>query len=1099
MTRATAQVRLAEHSAFSIYAAELRSKFKTGKATEHTYRGALQQFIEAMANGIEAVNEPKRVKCGAPDYIVSKRRVPVGYVEAKDIDEDLNKVEKSDQLKRYFAGLSNLILTDYLEFRWYVNGQKRLSVRIGETQKGSISFDSQAEQTIESFFSSFLNAEVPTIKTAEELAERLAGTTKSICTLIKDAYDLEDKKGWLHRWLTAFSDVLISDLDRDTFADMFAQTLAYGFFAARVHHTAAADFSRFAAAKVLPKTNPFLRQLFAEFAGVNMPDEISWAVDEIVELLKLADMKSILKDFGSESGKDDPVVHFYETFLTAYNPELRVQRGVYYTPAPVVDYITQSVDEILESHFGRKQGLADDKTLILDPAVGTASFLYKVVERIYARFSKNRGVWDSYVAENLLDRLFGFEILMAPYAVSHLKLGLQLQETGYKFQRDQRLGVFLTNTLEEAAKKSQEMLFDWISDEANAASAIKKDKPIMVVLGNPPYSGESANNGKWISDLLHGHDSITGQDTANYFECDGKPLGERNPRWLNDDYVKFIRFAQWRIEQTGHGVLAFVTNHGYLDNPTFRGMREKLLKTFDEIYILDLHGNTKKKEVSPNGKPDQNVFDIQQGVSIGLFVRKEGRAQSKPKDAQPLAKIYRFDLLGSRDEKYEWLKTSSFKTTKWSEINPTTPFYRFEQQDEALWDEYNLGWKLTDIFPINSVGIVTARDELTIHFNEEEAFNTVRKFVGMSDAAARETWNLGDDARDWKVALAQKDVIDSRISRDRVIPVLYRPFDTRYTYYTGNSRGFLCMPRPAVTNQMIRKRNVALISSRMTKGESFHHVHFTKNMAEVICMSPKTSNNGFVFPLFLYDTEDQLKLSKEGVRFNFSKQFFEHVEGRLGMKFSNKAKGNSSDAFGAEDLFHYIAAILSAPEYQSRFEECLRVDFPRIPITDDAKLFWRLVAIGQNVVNGHLMESAEEVTTFPEKGSNVVEKIEFDGKTKLFINDEQYFQGVSKSAIEFHVGGYPACEKWLKSRKGRKLSLSEIRQFGKIVGSIETILKLQESLDEAIAKFGGWKRMYQGLAREQKIATSVEIKAIKEKAEKASEVIASKRHRSKAA
>lgn len=1066
-------------SAFDAYASELKAKIKFKEAGEHAYRSALQNYVESMERGVDAINDPARIRCGAPDFIVCRKRVPVGYIEAKDIGESLDRVEKSDQGKRYFSSLSNLIVTDYLEFRWYVNGVKRLTVRVGEAANNRISVASDAETQLASLFDSFFNAEVPTIKTAEELAHRLAGSATNIYELIRNAYDLEDQKGWLHRWLKAFSEVLISDLERDTFADMFAQTLAYGFFAARVHHADTSEFSRFAAAKILPKTNPFLRQLFAEFAGVNMPDEINWAVDEIIELLKLADMKSIWRDFGKESGKDDPVVHFYETFLTAYDPSLREKRGVYYTPAPVVDYITRAVDEILETHFNKKQGLADDTTLILDPAVGTASFLYRVVARIQARFSKNHGMWDSYVAESLLERLFGFEILMAPYAVSHLKLGLQLQETGYTFQRDQRLGVFLTNTLEEAARKSQEMLFEWISEEANAASAIKKDRPIMVVMGNPPYSGESANKGKWIHELLHGNDSITNKRTANYFECDGNPLGEKNPKWLNDDYVKFIRFAQWRIEQTGHGILAFVTNHGYLDNPTFRGMREKLLQTFDEIYILDLHGNTKKKAVTANGKADQNVFDIQQGVAIGLFIRKE--AADCKQSNQQLAKVFRNDLLGTREDKYNWLKQTSFAETKWKSINPKSPFYRFELQDDALWDEYNLGWKVTDIFRVHSVGIATGRDKLTIQFSEDEAHETVKAFVKMPNAEARETWKLGDDARDWKVSLAQKDVLDSKASRDLIIPILYRPFDTRYTYYTGNSRGFLCMPRPAVTNQMVKKNNIALITSRMTKGEVFRHVHFTKNMAEVICLSPKTSNNGFVFPLCIFDSDEKLPLNKEGMRFNFSKAFLESVEQRLHIRFSEKKHGNGRDTFGAEELFYYIGAVLSSPEYQNRFKECLKVDFPRIPITADVTLFWKLVKIGSAVVSSHLMSDTEAVTNFPVKGSNIVEKIEYDGREKVFINHTQYLEGVSEAVFGFYVGGYAVCEKWLKSRRGKKLSLAEIRHFGKMVRAIEQIQAHQKALDDTLSQCGGMKQLYSELARDCATSNKHEIESRKAK------------------
>ena len=499
---------LVSESSFDTYASALKAKFKFKEAREHAYRPALQHFVESMASGIEAINDAARIQCGAPDFIVYKKRVPIGYIEAKDINKNLFKEEQSEQIRGYHS-LGNLILTNYLEFRWYIDGELRSEVRIGETKGATILFGEKEAEQLKHLFESFLTAETKTIQTAGELAKRLALTTSSIRDLIRRAFDHEQKTtGWLHRWLRAFSEVLISDLKPEAFADMFAQTLTYGFFAARVHHKGNAEFSRFSAARILPKTNPFLRKLFAQFAGIDMPETINWAVDEVVELLKRADMDTILKDFGAGTGKEDPVIHFYETFLTAYDPELRETRGVYYTPTPIVDFIVRSVDVVLATHFEKPKGLADDRTLILDPAVGTASFLHKVIERIYERFAKNKGAWNSYVATCLLDRLFGFEILMAPYAVSHLKIGLQLQATGYTFEQDQRLGVYLTNTLEEAAKKSQELLFEWVSDEANAASSIKKGRPIMVILGNPPYSGHSMNRGRWISDLIKGYDGL---------------------------------------------------------------------------------------------------------------------------------------------------------------------------------------------------------------------------------------------------------------------------------------------------------------------------------------------------------------------------------------------------------------------------------------------------------------------------------------------------------------------------------------------------------------------------------------------------------------
>ena len=691
-------------SAFEVYTCELKAKYKREEAREHAYRPALQNLLQGMERGVEAINDAARIKCGAPDFIVYKGRVPIGYIEAKDINRDLSKEEKSEQILRYHS-LGNLILTDYLVFRWYIDGEFRKEVRIGETKASNIIFRDDAEEQLTHLFASFLSAETQTIQTANELAERLALTTRSIRDLIVRAFDLENQTtGWLHRWLRAFSKVLIADLEKKAFADMFAQTLTYGFFAARVHHKSDTEFSRFSAAQILPKTNPFLRKLFAQFAGLDMPETINWAVDEVVELLKRADMESILKDFGAGTGKEDPVIHFYETFLSAYDPRLRETRGVYYTPTPIVDFIVRSVDLMLATHFGIKKGLADDTTLILDPAVGTASFLHKVVDRIHERFAKNKGSWNSYVATNLLDRLFGFEILMAPCSVAHLKIGLQLQETGYTFEKDQRLGVYLTNTLEEAAQKSQDLLFEWVSDEANAAASIKKDRPIMVVLGNPPYSGHSANKGKWISDLLKGYDGITRKTTDNYFLCDGKPLGEKNPKWLNDDYVKFIRFAQWRIKQTGHGILAFITNHGFLDNPTFRGMRHSLIQSFDQLYLLDLHGNAKKKEKCPDGSKDDNVFDIQQGVSICFFIRKPGEHERE-------AKIHRADLFGLRGKKYSWLQNNDIESVPWKCVDASAPFYLFTaDQDRNLQVEFNQSWRLTKIFPINVLGFQTHRE-----------------------------------------------------------------------------------------------------------------------------------------------------------------------------------------------------------------------------------------------------------------------------------------------------------------------------------------------------------------------------------------------------
>jgi predicted helicase len=645
-------------AAINTYLKSIEAALKVGNATEHTHRPALKALIEKIGGeGVQAINEPKQIHCGAPDFIIVRGPVPLGYIEAKDVGADLSKAEKSSQLgRRYRESLSNLILTDYLEFRWYIDGQLRLRAELPRPGKdGRIRWNDEAATQLARLLQQYLQADIPLKSTPKDLATRMAGLAKLIRDLIEQTFKAEGEHGELHAQLGAFRQVLIESLTADQFADMYAQTLCYGLFAARCS-SPAKGFTRQVAANALPKTNPFLRKLFNTIAGPDLDERIAWAVDQLADLLARANMVSILEDFGRHTRREDPVVHFYETFLAHYDPKMREARGVYYTPEPVVGYIVRSVDALLQREFKLRDGLADSskvrwKTLrvevthgktksatriteaqpwvhrvqILDPATGTGTFLYSVIEKIRERFEGNVGAWPGYVAEHLLPRLFGFELLMAPYAVAHMKLGLELEQTGYDFASDQRLGVFLTNTLDEAHEMTKLPGFSaWLAEEANAASDVKKDAPVMVILGNPPYSGHSSNKGEWIEDLMLAYKQSPELR---------KPA---QAKWLSDDYVKFIRFAQWRIEQTGYGVLGFVTNHGYLDNPTFMDMRRSLLQSFDEIYLLDLHGSSKKKEKTLDGRKDENVFDIQQGVAIGLFIRRHAREQ----EGESLARVF---------------------------------------------------------------------------------------------------------------------------------------------------------------------------------------------------------------------------------------------------------------------------------------------------------------------------------------------------------------------------------------------------------------------------------------------------------------------------
>lgn len=1059
-------------TAISDYLKKIEKAYTAGNATEHTHRPALKELIENMVAGITATNEPRRVKCGAPDFIVTKKQTPLGYIECKDIGKSLTEAERTDQIKRYRESLGNLILTDYLEFRWYVGGQYRLTVQLATVADGKIKPVKNAEQSLQELFSAFLTTSIPTVNSPKDLAVRMAALARLIRDIMKAAFNEEnltgDEPDPLHEQLDGFRKVLIHDLSPEQFADMYAQTICYGLFAARCNADRSERFTRQNAGFDLPKTNPFLRKMFDYIAGVNLDERIVWAVDDLAELLHHTDMEAILKDFGKHTRQEDPVVHFYETFLASYDPKMREARGVYYTPEPVVSYIVRSIDHILKTDFKLQDGLADatkikiaqttskkkmdvHKVQILDPAAGTGTFLYGIINHIHNAFKDDKGMWSSYVSQHLLPRLFGFELLMAPYAVAHMKLGLQLKDSGYDFQSSERLRIYLTNTLEEAHAMSGLPLFtQWIAEEANAASDIKKDAPVMVVLGNPPYSYESENNGEWISSLVR-----------DYYKVDGAPLGERNPKGLQDDYVKFIRFAQWRIEQTGYGILAFICNNAYLDNPTFRGMRQNLMQTFDDIYILDLHGSSKKKEQAPDGGKDENVFDIMQGVSIGIFVRKTSGVKKSIKHAE---------LYGLRKEKYERLAEDDISITDWNNLQPEKPFYLFIKRDNRLLPEYENGWKITEVMPINSVGIVTSRDDLAIHFSARDAQNVISEFVRLPEDIAREHFNLGKDSQDWQIELAQKDLKLTKPDYDHPTKISYRPFDNRYTYYTGHSSGFHSRPRPAVMNQM-KFDNLAILTSRLTKGESFAHTFATQLISEKILLSPKTSNNSFHFPIYIYtshtdkDTlfEDDNETNAQGGRKpNLSPEFIEDFAARLKMKFIPDGKGDRKKTFGPEDIFNYMYAVFHSPTYRSRYAEFLKMDFPHLPLTSNQELFRKLCSIGDELVSLHLMEKqGKKITGYPVTGDSAVENVRYtepqcEASGHVWINATQYFDGVPKNVWEFHVGGYQVCAKWLKDRKGRKLTYDDLTHYQQIVSALAETIVLMENIDAAITASGGW-------------------------------------------
>lgn len=1068
--------------AITTYLDGVRDQLATGRATEHSYRPALKALIESLSGEITATNEPRRVKCGAPDLIITRGQTPLGYVEAKDIGRDLDEVERSEQLRRYLDSLGNLVLTNYIEFRWYLNGEQRLSARIARLGKtGKLERDSEGAGCVLSLLETFLSARVPSVGDSRELAARMAAATRLLREAIVEAFRDEDGGGSLHAQLMGFKKVLLHDLEPDRFADTYAQTVAYGLFAARCNHRGANAFSRIKASFEIPRTNPFLRKMFGYIAGPDLDERLTWAVDHLAELLSRADMRAILADFGRRVRGEDPVVHFYETFLAAYDPKMREARGVYYTPEPVVNYIVRSVDHILKADFGLPDGLADTtkikigdgrechKVLILDPACGTGTFLHGVIDHIHEHIvSKGQaGLWPGYVSEHLLPRLFGFELLMAPYAVAHLKLGLQLQETGYDFKSGERLRIYMTNTLEAATRPAQPELFaGLIAEEANAASEIKSDKPVMVILGNPPYSYESQNLGKWIGALVR-----------DYYECDGEPLGERNPKGLQDDYVKFIRFAQWKIEKTGHGVLAFISNHGYLDNPTFRGMRRSLMKTFDAVYIVDLHGNVKKKESAPDGSKDENVFDIQQGVAIGIFVRSPGRMgqQEASVKHRHLWGVRVVRKVGESGEervvggKHLWLTQKDVKSTDWTELRPRSPHYFFIPRDVELSSEYGKGFGLSELMPLNAPGIVASRDRLVVHFNEDDAWKAVKSMSQLHTEAARDAYRLGKDTKEWQTALALKDLNNTGPMRERVTQLGYRPFDIRYTYYTGVTRGFMSRPRRDIMRHLLRENMGLVFMRQVSLDEAYSHFLVTRGLIDNRIF---VSSRGYarVAPLYVYPLSDGnhvLPLKENngpgGRRPNLSPEFIRDFSQRLSMAFVADGRGDRHQTFGPEDIFDYMYAVFYSPAYRSRYAEFLKIDFPRLPLTSSQDLFRELCGLGNNLVGLHtLAELAPIQTSYPVAGDNRVDTVRYTEPGqgaevgRVWINNTQFFKNVPPEVWHSQIGGYQVCHKWLKDRKGRLLTYDELTHYQHIVSALARTIELMAEIDLAIDAHGGW-------------------------------------------
>ena len=983
--------------------------------------------------------------------------------------------------------------------------------------------DSDAVAWREQWRAAFTLRHREVLTTSRELSVRLAELARTIRDRIKTAIAIETQRGPLKKLMKAFQAALVHDLDADGFADMYAQTIAYGLLSARItdpHKKTVDDFSSHM------RTNPFLRDLMTMFLqvggrhtkpGAGGIDFDELGVAEVVELLDNANMEAVVRDFGDRNPREDPVIHFYELFLKEYDAEKRMQRGVFYTPRPVVSYIVRSVHTLLRSEFGLKDGLADTATWgemakrhedlkipegtsptqafvqILDPATGTGTFLVEVIDLIHNTMAakwksqghgekKSQTLWNEYVPKHLLPRLHGYEVLMAPYAIAHLKIGLKLFETGYGFESDERARVYLTNALEPA--EDEQLMLDFLpalAHEAKAVNEIKRKQRFTVVMGNPPYSGLSSNMGPWIDGLLKGR-LPDGTATESYYHVDGEPLGERKV-WLQDDYVKFIRLSQWLLDGTGVGVHGYISNHGYLDNPTFRGMRWSLMQSFRRIRVLDLHGNLKKKEAAPGGGRDVNVFDIQQGVAIGLFTKAAAASRC----------VCHADLWGKQEQKYCWLWEHGFLDTHWTQLEPAPSFYLFEPFDGAGTDGYSDWLAINEVMPVNVTGVVTARDGFVIDFDREALRGRIAdlRSKSLSDDAIRKKYFVGKgskkyppgDSRGWKLPAARRKIREDDQWDERYATVLYRPFDIREMYYVP---WMVDWPRTEAMPHLLAGENVALMTCRQSIGSGWKHLLATRLITDDSMVSNRTRERGYLFPVYLYPRVGRANTSlfsrwakgKDGRTPNLDSGFVEQIAAATELRFVSDGRGDLRKTFGPEDVLAWIYAVFHSPGYREHYEAQLKLDFPRVPLPGGVDLFRKLAEAGHDLLALHLLESpklGKPITTYTGPRNPEVGRVGWSdgtvwldaGKTNAREGHRATkpstigFQGVPEEVWDFQIGGYQVCHKWLKDRKGRTLSEDDIDHYRKIVAALAETRRLMAEIDEVIGKHGGWPGAFQ--------------------------------------
>lgn len=1033
--------------AISQYVSALAKEYKTGNASELSYRSYFKTFVESTATEIHLSEEQKAIKrIGRPDFTSFVKSVKNGYIETKDIPIDLDDELTGTQLAKYIDGaIPNIILTNYLRFilvRNSRNGPEAiLDVSLIDMKdlksKPKTPISNAVIRRLEQLFQEFYDFSLPTITSASELAIELAKRTRLLGDLIQEqlSADLEsldthiDPTDSVYEFYLGFSE-LMNDKDEEKCVDAFAETITYGLFLAKLGTPD--KITRANAANSIPSTIKIIKKIFINIAGDDLPSNVAWIVEEIMDVLNASDIKKIVSNFNFR-GKNfrDPFTHFYEDFLQVYNPEMRKHLGVYYTPEQVVSFISRSVNMTLKQRFHHLAGIASSDITLLDPCTGTGTFLAQsAVIALDELRKQSAGAETLFIKSNLLKNFFGFEISVSPYVISHLKLMLLLEKELYDLSADERLQIYLTNTLDPTESTGLGAFMGVLSAEVSRANKIKLEDKIMVIIGNPPYYKHSSNHSNWILGLTDSYKS---------------GLNEQRQGNLDDDYVKFLRFAQWKLDQNNKGILGFITNNSFIENTTFRVMRKSLLSSFNKLYVLNLHGDSNLQETAPDGGKDENVFDIKQGVAISIFV-KEDKSDSH--------QVFYCDKYGERIEKFDWLDKNDIGSVSWTEVKPEEPYYLFKPIPISAQNQstYKTFFPINKIFADFNSGLETKKDAFVVGFSEDELAGKLKVFVDkkLSDEEVKEVLGVGDiiigrDSKgqpryEWQVSIARKALTEEGTNKNLIAKYLYRPFDNRRIYFSSHlvSR----MRNPEATTML--KNNVSICVSRQTKAKQFTAAMIADGLIDLkYC---EYSRGCYFFPLHSDKHRKEEKLI--GIPLNWTSQ---------NVNFSDEFTEFIAKHFEVvpppDTIFYYIYAILCSTYYRTKFNELLRIDFPKIPFLADKQRVEKISDLGRKLAEIQLRKTSPPAGGVKYLGTGKNSRIEFVKRSDsdVWVNDQKYFSGVSDEMWEYTIGNYPVMYKWLKYRVGRELTYSDIQEFQSIASIVRETFDIVRSIDSLTA------------------------------------------------